>query len=111
MKNFVQKGDMITVSSPSGGVASGAGVLIGSLFGVAAFTAPAGAPLEIAASGVFDLTKSAGVSFAVGAKVYWDAAAKAVTSVATNNSWIGVATVAANNSATTLRTRLNPMAI
>ena len=111
MKNFIQKGDTITVQSPAGGAASGTGVLIGSLFGVAAYTAPAGAPLEIAVCGVFDLAKSAGVSFAVGAKVFWDATAKAVTSVSTNNSWIGVATVAANNSANTLRTRLNHMPI
>lgn len=38
MKNFIQRGDMITVTAPTGGVTSGQGVLVGNLFGVAATT-------------------------------------------------------------------------
>lgn len=41
MKNFIQRGDMITVTAPTGGVTSGQGVLVGNLFGVAAKTATA----------------------------------------------------------------------
>lgn len=33
MKNFIQRGDVITVTAPTGGVSSGQGVLVGNLFG------------------------------------------------------------------------------
>jgi predicted RecA/RadA family phage recombinase len=38
MKNSIQRGDMITITAPTGGVTSGQGVLVGNLFGVAATT-------------------------------------------------------------------------
>jgi len=111
MKNFVQQGCNITVTSPTGGVASGDAVLIGSLFGVAAYTAAEGASLEIATEGVFDLAKVAADSFAVGDKVYWDGTAKKVTSTATSNKWIGIATEVAAVDEVTARVRLNEIAI
>ena len=42
MKTFIQNGDVITVTAPTGGVASGDGVIVDSLFGIAAYDAPAG---------------------------------------------------------------------
>ena len=39
MKNFIQRGDVITVTAPTGGVTSGQGVLVGNLFGIASFIA------------------------------------------------------------------------
>lgn len=59
MKNYVQPGRSVTVSAPVGGALSGDGVMIGSLFGVAAFNAEAGEDLEIETQGVFDLPKTA----------------------------------------------------
>lgn len=111
MKNFVQPGQTITVDAPIGGATSGDGVLIGALFGVAAYSAPAGAPLEIATGGVFSLPKPTDTPFTVGAKLYWNAAAKAVTSAPDGAAWIGVAVEAANASAPTVKARLNPFAI
>lgn len=107
MQNFVQRGEVIPVAAPAGGVVSGQAILLGSLFGVAAFSAAAGAPVELVTSGVFDLPKAATIAFAVGDKAYWDASAKAVTSTASGNAWIGVATVAAVASAATVRVRLD----
>ena len=51
MKNYIQPGDMLTVTAPAN-VASGAGVLIGSIFGVAANAALSGASMEMAVEGV-----------------------------------------------------------
>lgn len=48
MKNFVQPGEVLTVPAPAGGVASGAGVKLGVLFGVAQGAAAEGAPVAIA---------------------------------------------------------------
>ena len=111
MKNFVQKGCGITVAAPAGGANSGDGVLIGSLFGIAAFTSPAGAPLEIQTEGVFDMPKDSGVSFAAGDKAYWHAANKALTATASGNAWVGVVTQGAIGSAATARVRLNHVPI
>lgn len=110
MKNFVQNGDTVTVDTPAGGVISGAGVLLGALFGVAAYTSPEGGPLEILTEGVFDLDK-AGDAFGAGDKVYFDATAKVATATATGNAWVGVATQGALASAATVRVRLNHMPI
>jgi predicted RecA/RadA family phage recombinase len=95
MKNLVQQsGRNITVTAPYD-VASGGGVLVGALFGVASVTVLAGAPVSIDTGGVYSLAKTAGQSFAQGAKVFWDNTAKTVTGVSSGNTLIGVATKAA----------------
>lgn len=111
MKNFVQPADFVTIATPSGGVSSGQGVLIGALFGVATKTAFAGEKLSIMTEGAFDLPKHSGDSFAVGDKVYFNATESTLTSTATNNKWIGVALFTAAGSAATARIRLNGVAI
>lgn len=105
MKNFIQCGDTITVVSP-GVVASGAGVLIGVMFGVACYDAILNDSLELKVEGVFELPKAAG-AIGQGAKVYWDDTAKNVTTTALGNTLIGVATVAALNGDTSAYIRLN----
>ncbi|WP_372425843.1 DUF2190 family protein [Salinarimonas chemoclinalis] len=107
MRNHVQPGNLITVTAPAGGVTSGAGVLVGSLFGVAATTAAAGAPVEIATTGVYDLPKAGATTFTAGAPVYWNAAAGEAAALAAGRPLVGVATEAAADGATTARVRLN----
>lgn len=107
MKNYIQPGNVVPVTAPAGGAVSGAGILIGALFGVAASSADAGLPVELATVGVFDLAKASGVSFALGGAVYWDATNKVCTSTSAGNTRIGVALLAADNAAAIVRTRLN----
>lgn len=111
MKNYVDSGDTVTVTAPAA-VASGGGVLLGSLFGVAQNAAENGASLVIVTKGVFDLTKVGSQAWTVGAKVYWDNANKRCTTVATDNTLIGVATEAVGSTAgaTTGRVRLGIVA-
>lgn len=108
MRNFVQPGDTITLTAPYA-VASGEGLLVGSIFGVATGTAAGGEPVETALVGVFDLTKIGSQAWTVGAKVYWDDTNKRCTMVATDNTLIGVAVeaVASGASDTIGRVRLN----
>ena len=80
MKNFVQPGHALAVVAPSGGLVSGQAVLMGNLFGVAAYSAFAGASAEIVVTGVFTLPKASGVTFTAGAKAYWDNTAFDITS-------------------------------
>ena len=90
MKNFVQPGNTITLTAPYA-VASGDGLLVGSIFGIAAGAAAIGEPVETALVGVFDITKVGSQAWTVGAKVYWDDTNKRTTTVATDNTLIGAA--------------------
>lgn len=109
MKNWIQPGATITVAAPAGGVVSGAGVLIQSVFGVALYSAAEGASLEIAVVGVFDLPKAPSQAWTALTPVYWDAANYRVTNSAAGNKLIGVALIAtgAGVGETIGRVRLN----
>ena len=104
MKNFVQMGDVVSVTAPYA-VNAGAGCLVGSLFGVAVNTAAISAAVEVALRGVFDLAKAAGAAWTQGVRLYWDDAAKNVTTnaAAGANKLIGVAAQAQASGDTTGR--------
>jgi predicted RecA/RadA family phage recombinase len=108
MKNYVQPGNTITLTAPYA-VASGDGLLVGSIFGIAAGAAALGDPIESALVGVYDLKKVASQAWAAGDKIYWDNTARQTTKVTTSNTLIGVATEAVAGGATDLigRVRLN----
>ena len=90
MKNYVQPGNTITLAAPSA-VASGDGLLVGSIFGVASGDAANGESIEVALVGVFDLKKVASQAWSAGDKVYWDNTNKEATKTATATTLIGVA--------------------
>ncbi|OGP10450.1 MAG: hypothetical protein A2048_01415 [Deltaproteobacteria bacterium GWA2_45_12] len=104
MQNFVQEGNTITVASPAI-VKSGDGVLVQNTFGIAAFDANLGDPLEIVLEGVFILPKAAAM-IPQGVKVFWDDVAKNVNPVA-GNLEIGIATADSPAVEFTVNVRLN----
>lgn len=110
MQNFVSEGITVTVPAPTGGVTSGNGYLIGSLFGVAVTTAAEAADVGLRVMGIFDLPRETGGStaWAVGDKVYWDNTNKRTTKTATSNTKIGIAVKAAADGDATGRLRLTP---
>jgi len=91
MKNFVQDGDAVYVPAPTGGVASGHLVVIGSLVGVAGFDAAAGEIVPLHIGGIFSLPKRAVEAWSPGAAIYWDATDGYATAASTAIK-IGVAT-------------------
>lgn len=93
MKNFVQKGDNLTLAAPYDRL-SGQGALIGSIFGVASVDVLSGVEAAFVRTGVFTLAKPGSQAWTVGAKVYWDNTAKNVTTTSTSNTLIGVAVAA-----------------
>lgn len=107
MKNYVQPGDNLTVTAPAD-TASGAGVKVGVLFGVASHDALSGEPLVIATRGVYELPKTSAQAWTEGAAIYFiPGTGLCTTATTTGNLLIGVAAaVAANPSATGL-VRLN----
>lgn len=106
MRNYVQAGDKITVTAAAA-AASGEGVKIGTLFGIASGDAAIGDPLVLVTAGVFDMPKVAADDITLGAAVYWRASDGLVTVTASGNTKVGVAVSAAGNGAASVRVRLN----
>lgn len=106
MKNFIQEGNRVSVPAPAD-VLSGAGVLVGSMFGVAVHDAVSGAQVLIQTNGVVSMPKVSAQAWTVGALVYWDNANKLVTTASSGNKLIGVAAEAAANPSANGIVRLN----
>jgi len=108
MQNYIQPGNNITVPAPVGGVTSGQLVAIGALIGVASTTQAAGASVEIATSGVFELPAKSADEIAQGELLYWDAANGYLTKTAGGGSkpLVGGAVAAKAAAVTTVRCKL-----
>ena len=108
MKNYVQKGETITLTAPYA-VSAGGGALVGSVFGVATNDFANGEDGEFQVAGVFDLTRETGAStgFTQGSLIYWDNTNKRITKTVSTNKLIGVAAKTAADSDATGRVRLN----
>ncbi len=111
MKNFVQNGHMITVTAPAGGIKSGAGMIVGNLFGIAAMDAAEGKNVEIATTGVFDLPKAPAAVFTLGQRVSWDKTSGQVVAPVSGAYPIGVVTQATANGTTTAWVRLDGVSV
>jgi predicted RecA/RadA family phage recombinase len=111
MENFVHPGEVITAIAPAGGVTSGDGVLIGAMFGVAGYTATAGAEVELRVEGVFTFAKTAGDNITAGARVFWDDTTKEITTTAAGNLRVGWATQTKAPATTTINVRLVPTTV
>lgn len=110
MINYIHRGDVMTCVAPAGGVASSQALLVGALFGVAAYSAAAGEQFELKVTGVFDLPKADAQAWTQHQKIYWDNTAMVCTTVSTGgNTLIGSAAYAIANTAglTTGRVRLS----
>lgn len=107
MKNHIQKGDVITVPTPGGGIASGEGMIVGNIFGIAAFAAAVGEPVELATTGVYQLPKATAAVLTLGARVAWDNTAKSINVPGTGRFPVGIATEAAGNGITSVAVRLD----
>jgi predicted RecA/RadA family phage recombinase len=103
MNNYIQPGNSVTVVMPYA-VVSGAGVLKGAIFGVAAATYASGATGVMTRVGVFtSLAKASGTgeAWSVGDRLYWDDSAKKLTKTSTSNFAVGYALEAVGTAVTT----------
>ena len=110
MKTYIQNGHVITVPTPAGGIASGEGLIVGNIFGIAAYSAAEGDPVELSTTGVFQLPKASAAVLTVGARVAWDNTAKEVTTPAAGRFPIGVAVEVAGNGVASVAVRLDGIA-
>jgi predicted RecA/RadA family phage recombinase len=118
MQNYVHKGETLTILAPRA-VNSGDGVLLGSIFGIARFTAAISTSVEVLRIGVHDLAKDTS-TFSSGDKVYWDDTNHVATSASTGNREIGAAELSnpdgtsalgGGSGDATVRVALNPVSI
>lgn len=106
MKNFIQKGDTITVPAPAT-LVSGQGILVGNTFGVAAHAAASGADVSLVTTGVFELPAASAATGAVGALMYWDVADAEFNATASSNFAVGSLVKAKTSGQTTVTIRLH----
>lgn len=108
MRGYIQPGNTITLPAPYA-VASGDGLLVGAIFGIATGSAAINAEVETLTEGVVELRKAPSQAWSVGARIYWDNAARLATTVVASNTLIGAATepVAGGANDTIGRVRLN----
>lgn len=94
-QNHVCKGDVMQVVLAAA-ITSGAGIKVGTVFGVALNTGGIGDQVEVMINGVFTLPKATG-AMTQGALLYWDDTAKNITTTASTNIIAGVAYDAAQS--------------
>jgi predicted RecA/RadA family phage recombinase len=101
MKNWVQNGDFIDITS-AGALAAGSFFIANGLRGVVtAGVTGAGQQTTVATRGVFTLAKATGEYWAVGALLYWDAGNSRFTTTVGSNTLAGFAAAAAVSADTT----------
>lgn len=106
-KNYVQKGDTITIEAPAA-VVSGGIVQAGSIIGIAQGNAAIGEKVDVACGGVWTLPKVASEAYAgAGVPVYYNSGNGLVTSTASGNTKLGVAIESVAASVGTVKVRLS----
>lgn len=106
MINYVQPGEVLTLTAPSA-VTKGLPYLIGSLLVIATASAESGAKFTGAVVGVFTVTKKGDSAWTEGEKIYWDNGEGNFQDSASGNILVGVATKAAAQADTVGEVRLD----
>jgi predicted RecA/RadA family phage recombinase len=111
--SYIQPGEVLQFTAPTGGVTKGVGVLIGNLIVIALDTVAQTLPFRGMVTGVHSVAKAASQAWAEGAIVYWDNTAKNFTTTSTANYRAGVAVEAVGGGAgdTIGKVRLNGIGV
>lgn len=96
MRNYVQAGEHLTLTMAAA-VASGQGVMVGAIFGVAQGAAAQNEQVVLVRRGVFTLPKVAAQAWTAGQKIYWHSEDAVCTTTASGNTLIGAAAEPATN--------------
>lgn len=99
MINFIQPGDSVEFTAPSGGVVSGTPKLIGQLVVVPTVTVAQTVRFVGKTTGVFSVPKVGSQAWTEGARVYWDEGNDRFTTTAAGNVEAGVAVEAVGSGA------------
>lgn len=107
MRNYIQRGERITVPAAPRALESGEGCQVGdALFGAASGPAESGSEVVLMTEGVFSLAKVTGTAFDLGDVLFWDDVAHNLTVDDEDNLAVGICVEAAGSSATTAKVKL-----
>ena len=106
MRNFVQRGENLTIPAPAN-VLSGGVVVFGSIVGIAGGDALSGANVDVVTVGVYALPKVSALAISIGDTLYYDAATSLVNKTSSGNVKIGTAVTAAANPSASVNVRLS----
>lgn len=95
MKNYIQEGDIVELTAPSGGVVAGTAYLIGAVVVVALTTVAQTLKFNALMRGVGYMPKATGQAWTEGAILYWDNTNKNFTTTSAGNTKCGFASAAA----------------
>lgn len=104
--NKVQDGNIITVTGPTGGVATGGAVDLATRIAIALVSIAESAAGAASVEGVFELAAETGVAWAQGDALYYDFTAGELTKTPTNNTLAGYAWEAKGSSAAVGKVKL-----
>ena len=106
MKNFIQKGEVLTLT-PAAAVSSGVGYLFGAaLFGVATNDVASGVAGEFITEGVVEIGKTSALAISIGDRLFWDATNKVVNKTSAAQQCVGIAVSAAAKPSSTVMMKL-----
>lgn len=106
MRNWIQEGDVLTLT-PGSNVAAGAGFMFGAgLFGVATNAVTANTAGEFITEGVVEIAKTSALAINVGDRVFWDSTNSVVNKTTAAQVCVGVAVESVANPSATVRIKL-----
>lgn len=104
MKNFIQLGNVVDLTAPAGGLASGQAHLFGALFGVSTKSANEGEKVAVSLEGGFALPKATALSMNEGDPAYWNETE--ITADSENDTLVGHVVEDAASAAATIFVRI-----
>lgn len=105
-KNYIQEGDILTLT-PAAAVVAGVGYQFGTgLFGVALEDVAISTPGAFAVEGVWEIAKTSALAISVGDRVFWDVTNKVVNKTSAGQQCVGIAVEAAANPSATVKIKL-----
>jgi len=99
MINYVQPGDVLEFTAPSGGVTAGTPKMIGQILVIPTVTAAVNVRFNGMVVGVFRVTKVGSQAWTEGAVVFWDAGNSRFTTSGAGNFQAGIAVEAVGSGA------------
>lgn len=107
---YVQEGDALTLTAPTGGVVSGTPCFVGGRFVIPKTTAAQTLPFDADIEGVHVLPKTASQAWAEGQRIYWDMTNSKADSGSLSGPYIGIATqtIGSGSGETTGYVKLDP---
>jgi predicted RecA/RadA family phage recombinase len=106
MQNYIQDGNVLTLT-PGAAVVSGVGYLFGtSLFGVAVADVAISTPGAFMTEGVVQIAKTSALAITAGDRLFWDSTNKVVNKTTTSQQCVGIALADAANPSSTVVMKL-----